>query len=69
MLPVVEPELTLFKVQVEGFLWQPVELIESAFGEGPEGFYTIDVSFALYELIGSVVNPEVFLKPISTRPS
>ena len=60
LLSVVEPKFTLFKVQVEGRLGQSVELIKPAFGERPEGLDTVDVPFTLYELIGSVINPEVF---------
>jgi len=57
---VVEAELALFEVQVEGVSGNALGLGEAMFSEGPEGFDAVDVAVAADELVIAMVDPEVF---------
>ena len=58
-MAVVEAELALLQVQIEGGLGHPVELGQASFGEAPEALDAVDVVVALGEMIAAVANASV----------
>jgi len=61
-MSMVEPELALFQMQVEGVPGNAIELGESTFGKAPEGLDSIDMMLSLGELVVAVVDPKMFVK-------
>ena len=59
--PIVEPELALLEVQVEGFSRDAMELHQPSFRKGPEGLDAVDVAAATGEFVLPVLDPVVLL--------
>lgn len=59
----VEPEFTLFQMQVEGMLVDPSEAHETNFGQSPEVLNAVDVRFPFHEFTESVTYSEVVFVP------
>src|ERR1039458_8626397 len=58
----IEAELGLFEVEIEGMFWDAVELEQASLGEAPETFDTVDMMRSAGELIVSVADPEVLVE-------
>lgn len=55
----VEAELGLLEVEVEGAAGDPLELGEAMLGEGPEALDAVDVVRAHGELVGAMVDTKM----------
>ena len=62
-VPVIEPILALFQVQVEGGGCDPVELLEAPLGEAPEALNAVDVMRAGDELVLTVMDSKMLRIP------
>ena len=61
-MAVVEPELALLEMEIEGLLRDAVELGEPTFRVAPEGFDPVDVTLPADEFVLSMVDPAVLLE-------
>ena len=60
----IEAPLGLLEVEMEGVLWQSLELGQPDLGHSPEAFDAIDVDRAAGEFIPRMVDPEVAVAEI-----
>jgi len=67
-MPVVEPELAFFQMQVKSMFGNAVELRQSAFGKAPKRLNAIDVMFPPGELVVTVADPEMLVKADVHQP-
>jgi len=67
-MSMIEPELALFQMQVEGLFGDAVELRQSAFGKAPKGFNAVDMMPSPDELVVAVIDPEMFVKTNVYQP-
>ena len=58
----IEAEFGFLEMQVEGSCRHAIELGQSSFCIAPETFDSIDVSFSIGELIGTVIDPQMLVK-------
>jgi hypothetical protein len=58
----IEAEFGFFEMQVEGSCRHAIELGQSSFCIAPEALDSIDVSFSIGELIGTVIDPQMLAK-------
>ena len=58
-MPVVEPILALFQVQVEGRRRDAVELLEPPLSETPKALNAVDVMRALHKLVLTMMNSKM----------
>lgn len=70
----VEAELGLLEVQVEGMVGDPVELRQPPLGEAREALDAVDVAASPSELVAAVLDPQVLLiadvhQPVVPRPA
>jgi len=61
-MSMIEPELRLFQMQIEGVFGNAVELCPPPFGNAPEGLDAVDVMLSPGELVVTMVDPEMFVK-------
>ncbi len=61
-MSLVESELGLLQVEIEGVFWHGVELDESLLCQAPEAFDAVDVVGSGGELAVSMADPEVFVE-------
>src|ERR1039458_4736508 len=62
VVAVIEAELCLFEMEIEGMFGDAVELEQASFGEAPEAFDAIDMMRSACELIVSVADPKVLVE-------
>jgi hypothetical protein len=67
-MPVVEPILGLFQMQVEGSRRDAIELLQATFGKAPEALNAVDMMRARHELVLTVMDSEMFGIPDINQP-
>jgi len=56
LVPIIESELALFEMEIEGRFGDTMKLHEPPFRIRPEGFDAIDMAFAIGKLVGAMVD-------------
>ena len=56
----VEPKLTLFKMQIKSILGKSVELCQAHFSDAPEVFNSVNMELAACNFVVSILTPVMF---------
>ena len=56
----IEPKLTLFKMQIKSRLGESAELCQEHFSDAPEVFNSVNMELATCKFVVSILNPVMF---------
>ena len=56
----IEPKLTLFKMQIKSRFRKSPELGQSHFSDAPEVFNSVNMGLAVYKFVVAMLNPVMF---------